>query len=152
MSAGYGYPAKVLFEGHLIVLLTSVLGRYYRALVIRKVCVGDGNILCPLLHAFASAVISAWTSRCLFKYKRQCEGLKMWNDNSRFPRFFVWLDRMAKLTILITTMMATLIATACLYGSEVLTLWGGGEMRALLHTPHRLVQQVMPDGYLSPWA
>lgn len=99
MSAGCEYPAKVLFEGHLIVLLTSVLGRYYRALVIRKVCVSGGNVLCPLLHAFAHIVISAWTSRCLFKYKRQCEGLKMWNDNSRFPRFFVGLNRRAKLTI-----------------------------------------------------
>ena len=48
--------------------------------------------------------------------------------------------------------MATLIATARLYGSEVLTLWGWGEMRALLHTPHWLVQQVMLDGYLYPQA
>ena len=52
MSAGYGYPAKVLFEGHLIVLLTSVLGRYYRALVIRKVCVGDGDVFVPVAPCF----------------------------------------------------------------------------------------------------
>ena len=89
-----GNPAKVLFEGHLIVLLTSVSDFPDRVLVIRKVCVVVVMFPCSLPHAFASAIISAWTSRCLFKYKRRCEGLKVWNGNGRFPRFFVcWTTR-----------------------------------------------------------
>ena len=31
---------------------------------------------------------SAWASRCQFQDTRQCEGLEVWNDNSRIPRFF----------------------------------------------------------------
>ena len=98
------------------------------------------SVYCP--NFCCSAIASAWTSRCQFEYKRQCEGLKMWNGNCRFLRFFCW-SFLVKREKTETEMIMT-ATVASMYNGAMFTLWGQGEMRALLSASRGCAERVMP--------